>query len=74
MLVPLSPNFTLWGAGWERPFDGVISRPDPVLSDGALAGATLRPAQAVNRFVSKGTDLVDGRPWQLADAIVRPLV
>lgn len=73
MLVPLSPNFTLWGEGWERPFDGVISRPDPVLSDGALTGATLRPAQAVNRFVSKGTDLVDGRPWQLADAIVRPL-
>lgn len=73
MLVPLSPNFTLWGSGWERPFDGVISRPDPVVADGAVTGATLRPAQAVNRFVSKGTDLVDGRPWQLADSIVRPL-
>lgn len=73
MLVPLTPNFTLWGSGWERPFDGVISRPDPVFADGAVTGATLSPAQAVNRFVSKGTDLVDGRPWQLADSIVRPL-
>lgn len=73
MLVPLSPNFTLWGSGWERPFDGVISRPDPVFADGAVTGATLSPAQAVNRFVSKGTDLVDGRPWQLAQSIVRPL-
>lgn len=74
MLVPLTPNFTLWGAGWERPFDGVISRPDPVFADGAVTGATLSPAQAVNRFVSKGTDLVDGRPWQLAESIVRPVV
>jgi len=73
MLVPLSHNFTLWGSGWERPFDGVISRPEPVLTDGAVTSAVLRPECAVNRFVSKGTDLVDGRPWNLADSIVRPL-
>lgn len=73
MLVPLSHNFTLWGSGWERPFDGVISRPEPVLADGSVTSAVLRPECAVNRFVSKGTDLVDGRPWNMADSIVRPL-
>lgn len=71
MLVPLSPNFTLWGSGWERPFDGVISRPEPVIEQASLVRAQLRPACAVNRFVSRGTDLVDGRPWQFADALVR---
>lgn len=70
MVVPLSPNFTLWGSGWERPFDGVISRPEPVVSDDSTVTAVLRPDQAVNRFVSKGTDLVDGRPWNLARSIV----
>ncbi|WP_110241507.1 carbon-nitrogen hydrolase family protein [Nocardioides gilvus] len=71
MLVPLSHNFTLWGSGWERPFDGVISRPDPVLAEGPITTAVLRPECAVNRFVSKGTDLVDGRPWQLTDSLLR---
>ena len=73
MVVPLSPNFTLWGAGWERPFDGVISRPEPVIEDAGLVAAVLRPECATNRFVSKGTDVVDGRPWNLAQSIVRPL-
>lgn len=71
VLVPLSHNFTLWGSGWERPFDGVISRPEPVVVDSGLVSAVLRPECAVNRFVSKGTDLVDGRPWNLAESIVR---
>lgn len=73
MVVPLSPNFTLWGSGWERPFDGVISRPEPIITGESLVRGTLRPECATNRFVSKGTDVVDGRPWWLADSIVRPL-
>ncbi|MFC6152362.1 nitrilase-related carbon-nitrogen hydrolase [Nocardioides yefusunii] len=73
IVVPLSPNFTLWGSDWERPFDGVISRPEPIIVDAPLVRATLRPACATNRFVSKGTDVVDGRPWYLADSIVRPI-
>ncbi|GGD25080.1 hypothetical protein GCM10007231_25450 [Nocardioides daphniae] len=71
VLVPLSHNFTLWGDGWERPFDGAISRPEPVLAEAGLTSVVLRPECAVNRFVSKGTDLVDGRPWGLAESIVR---
>lgn len=73
LVVPLSPNFTLWGSGWERPFDGVISRPEPVIVDAGVVKAVLRPDCATNRFVSKGTDLVDGRPWNMAESIVRPL-
>ena len=69
-LYPLSTDFTLWAPD-RGPFAGIISRPDPVLATGSVEVATLRPACAVNRFVSKGTDLVDGRPWELADALVR---
>src|SRR6478609_7579245 len=68
-LYPLSTDFTLWAPD-RGPFAGIISRPDPVLASGAVEVATLRPACAVNRFVSKGTDLVDGRPWELAGVLV----
>lgn len=72
MLVPLSADFTLWAPD-RGPFSGIISQPEPVIAQHAVEVATLRPAQAVNRFVSKGTDLVDGRPWDLAGALVAPL-
>lgn len=59
----LSPDFTLWTT-WSGPFTGVISH--PIVTEappGALSvRATVQPAQAVNRNVSKGTDLVAGRP------------
>ena len=45
----------------------MISHPDVVRAD-AEPGAlhlTVHPAEAVNRLVSRGTDLVDGRPWAL---------
>ncbi|WP_181309717.1 nitrilase-related carbon-nitrogen hydrolase [Nocardioides campestrisoli] len=69
-LIPLSADFTLWGA-WRNPFAGVISRPELLTAQGPLVVGTLRPACATNRFVSRGTDVVDGRPWQLLDALVR---
>lgn len=69
VLIPLSSDFTLWGA-WEQPFAGVISRPEPVHAETPVEVAVLRPACAMNRFVSRGTDLVDGRPWQLAGPLV----
>ncbi|WP_300678023.1 nitrilase-related carbon-nitrogen hydrolase [Nocardioides sp.] len=68
-LIPLSSNFTLWGTEWDGPFAGVISRPDPVPATGAVTAATLRPACATNRMVSRGTDVVDGRPWHLAGVL-----
>ena len=72
-LYPLSTDFTLWAPG-RGPFRGIISRPDPVLATGPVEVATLRPACATNRFVSKGTDVVDGRPWELAGVLVAPVV
>jgi len=71
-LFPLSADFTLWAPD-RGPFAGIISRPDPVLATGSVQVATLRPACATNRFVSKGTDLVDGRPWEIADVLVAPV-
>ena len=69
VLIPLSTNFTLWGTEWDGPFAGVISRPDPVPVDGLVTEATLRPSCAMNRMVSRGTDVVDGRPWHLAGVL-----
>ena len=69
MLVPLSSDFTLWAPG-RGPFTGVISRPEPVLAVDTVTRAVLRPECATNRFVTKGTDLVDGRPWALAAPLV----
>ncbi|HYH73186.1 MAG TPA: carbon-nitrogen hydrolase family protein [Nocardioides sp.] len=69
-LIPLSADFTLW-TEWSRPFAGVISRPEPVPATGPVTVATLRPACAANRFVTRGTDLVDGRPWALAGVLSR---
>ncbi|WP_372734692.1 nitrilase-related carbon-nitrogen hydrolase [Nocardioides sp.] len=71
MLVPLSPDFTLWAPD-RGPFTGVISRPEPMLAGPGVTAAVLRPAQATNRMVTKGTDLVDGRPWALAGALTAP--
>ncbi|MCD9198630.1 nitrilase-related carbon-nitrogen hydrolase [Aeromicrobium wangtongii] len=69
VLIGLSGDFTLWGA-WENPFAGVISRPDPQHAQAAVEVAVLRPACAINRMVSRGTDVVDGRPWHLAGPLV----
>lgn len=72
-LIPLSGDFTLWG-DWEGSFAGVISRPDPVIAKGPVEMAVLRPVCATNRMVSRGTDLVDGRPWQLVGPLVAEAV
>ncbi len=67
-LIPLDGDFTLWGA-WRNPFAGVISRPNPDPAEKSLHSGVLRPACAMNRFVSKGTDVVDGRPWRLLSGL-----
>jgi len=68
VLIPLSTDFTLWAPD-RGPFSGIISQPEPVIAARPVEVATLRPACAANRFVSKGTDLVDGRPWEIAGAL-----
>ncbi|MEU0876327.1 nitrilase-related carbon-nitrogen hydrolase [Nocardia brasiliensis] len=71
-IYALSPDFTLWTA-WSGPFTGVISHP---VVTGVPSGSTsvrglVRPAEAVNRKVSKGTDLVADRPSWPLDAIAK---
>jgi predicted amidohydrolase len=71
-ILAMTPDFTLWTT-WEGPFTGRIST--PVRTDipaGVPTGnAEVAPAQAANRLVSRNTDLVDGRPWRLVDALIR---
>ncbi|MER7106925.1 nitrilase-related carbon-nitrogen hydrolase [Streptomyces sp. NPDC000229] len=65
----LPRDFGLWQTR-EAPFDGRISHPHTTPAEGRLTLAPIRPAQAAHRLVSRGTDLVDGRPWHLAEALV----
>ena len=68
LIASLPPDFTLWAPSRERIFDGTINLPDVIRGD-ALSGV-VSPERAVNRQISKGTNLVDGRPWRLADALL----
>ncbi|MEV6968227.1 nitrilase-related carbon-nitrogen hydrolase [Hamadaea sp. NPDC051192] len=69
-IFALSGDFTLWTA-WQGPFTGRISHPlvHHVPAGDVAARADVAPAQAANRLVSRRTDLVDGRPWRLLDAL-----
>ncbi|MEU5983449.1 nitrilase-related carbon-nitrogen hydrolase [Streptomyces sp. NPDC047434] len=67
----LPVEFGLWRTR-EAPFDGVISTPVTTEAGPGLTLAPVRPRQAERRLVSRATDLVDGRPWRLADALVAP--
>jgi deaminated glutathione amidase len=62
------PDFTLW-TPWERPFDGRISVPVVTTGTEGVVVADVHPAATANRFVSRGTDVVDGRPWRLASVL-----
>jgi predicted amidohydrolase len=70
LAADLPPDFTLWAPSRERTFDGTINQPDLTWADdtGRLV-TTVHPARSVHRQISRNTDLVDGRPWQLFDAL-----
>ena len=64
MLDP--PADSLWNPQRSSAYDGTINTPTTIraeLGDGLLI-ATLHPGRALDREVSKDTDLVGGRPWQ----------
>lgn len=63
----LPKDFTLLTPWEEREFDGVLSQP-PVTTAGPGPGLVrfqIYPRQAENKVVSRGTDLLAGRPWRL---------
>jgi len=79
LIADLPPDFTLWAQSRERPFDGTINQPDLFTDTDtdtdpsgrpSIVRATIHPARAVQRQISKGTNLVDGRPWQICSALV----
>lgn len=72
--VPLV-DFGMWRADRKERFDGVISCPEVVkIAPGAgVSVVELHPSEASNRMVTRDTDLVDGRPWQLLAPLVTAL-
>ncbi len=70
MVIAAQQDFTLW-TPWERDFDGTINFPvvNAAPRDGSMLVAAVHPAATANRFVSRGTDVVDGRPWALASVL-----
>ncbi|MFT5223748.1 MAG: putative amidohydrolase, partial [Glaciecola sp.] len=71
-ICSLERDFTLWTQWSERSFDGRISHP-LVTEAPNVAGTTaarIHPAASANRVLTRETDVVDSRPWQLLDAIV----
>ncbi len=73
-IADLPPDFTLWATSRERPFDGTINQPDlhrPATDSDGTVTATIHPARSVNRQISKGTNLVDGRPWRICSRLVQ---
>ncbi|MET0594491.1 MAG: carbon-nitrogen hydrolase family protein [Polyangiaceae bacterium] len=72
MITTLEEDFTVMTPWKNRAFDGLLSFPI-VKRAGVLnvLRATVHPERAHNRVVSRRTDLVAGRPWQLAGAITK---
>ena len=68
------PADSLWNPGRSSRYDGTINYPVCMRAgpdDGLLVGE-LHPGRAVNREVSRDTDLVSGRAWKAAAVLVRP--
>lgn len=71
LICSLQKDFTVMTPWKERPFDGLLSQ--PILTRApAHSGVTVAqvyPANAANKVVSLGTDLVRGRAWWLSGPI-----
>ncbi len=70
-VLGLPRDFTLMTPWKSRLFDGNISTPLTVqaTAEPGLTVGTIHPEAAANKMVSANTNVVDGRPWHLADAI-----
>jgi deaminated glutathione amidase len=74
LVTTLERDFTLWTVWEERPFDGTISQPrvTPAGRGDRVTPATVHPAHAANRILTRATDVVDSRPWWLLDPLLAP--
>ena len=70
-IYAITEDFTLWTEWKNRPFDGNINYPVITMSQGdGLTVAEIHPAAAVNKMVSHRTDILNGRPWKLAEPLI----
>lgn len=69
LISTISEDFTLWTEWKNRPFDGNINY--PIVHRGDEISAEIFPANSENRFVSKGTDVVDGRAYWLLKPLTK---
>lgn len=70
-IYAITEDFTLWTEWKDRPFDGNINYPVITMAQGdGLTIAEIHPAAAVNKMVSHRTDVLNGRPWKLAEPLV----
>jgi deaminated glutathione amidase len=74
-ILTIDEDFTLWTPWKNRPFDGNINYPivTRMTEETGLLCGDVHPARSANRLVSQKTDVVDGRPWWLLDALVNEL-
>ncbi|MFO7537218.1 MAG: carbon-nitrogen hydrolase family protein [Chloroflexota bacterium] len=71
LILAADPDFTLWTAWQKRPFDGNINY--PIVTHSTKPGLTcapIYPAATANRTISQQTNVVDSRPWWLADSLL----
>ncbi|MBL8057398.1 MAG: carbon-nitrogen hydrolase family protein [Anaerolineales bacterium] len=70
-VIAITEDFTLWTEWKNRPFDGNITYPavTRAAAGPGLTRASVYPAAAANRLISQRTDVVDGRPWRLVQAL-----
>ncbi len=70
LIAATDPDFTLWTAWQKRPFDGNINHPIVTrATQPGLTTATVYPAATANRTISQKTNVVESRPWWLADVL-----
>lgn len=67
IVCDLPADAQLWGEGRTSTFDGTIN--DPIVTRAVRAPSTttavVHPSRAADRVITKQTDVVDSRPWQL---------
>lgn len=78
-IYAITEDFTLWTEWKNRPFDGNINYPMVTIPAGdrgtgsqgdGLTIAEIHPAASVNKMVSQKTDVLNGRPWHIAEPLI----
>lgn len=69
----LQHDFTVMTPWQERPFDGLLSQPEyhPLAAQDSGMTIDLHPSAAANKEVSRNTNLLRNRPWDLSSVIAK---